>query len=638
MDSQTPTKNSSSYIKVWCSDDADPKCNRLQLDTTPPTYIELQPGLNILTVEDYPDLKHGFFQVDDEDGNWDSENGHDIQEFDLSNFDGTELVSMCHMFAWMAGVKKITFGYMATPVLNDTDSTFYRTGEDAKMEMLNLRGVNFSKVTNAYYMFHGIKTAGINLTDADFSNLTNAEGMFDECEIDHLILDNIKFPKDLLELIFEDLARCSDIKKISLKGWDQKNIKTAIEIIENNFDNTDNLESGLQYELNPNLEYSLTKNEEGIIECSITDRDEIFISRYRYSFVPAPAIGIKPDAFIDELFPKLDFNYFLHQELKNSGIEIEMDYTQSEYCVPESHRNFDSIYSSKIFPTPFIKLSEIAWKNHLKKYPEKKDSDYEPTFIIGNHYFALTNNDKFKFYVPDLKQGYENINDVLAALDETINGDISNVKIICTEYLDMGNLPTVIKCNGKIWSPYQEPGFDMTDIINKKRFGELIKTRREQRNAYIHVLLDLISKADYNKKVLCCDIDGNHHIINTAEILTISSKDIDSQKLTAEIKLRDRVSIEVDLEDFAKIFVNHESNKAFHLPESLQKETGIVIHIIQPIDTESYLSIWEESVKKYRVYVEEQKKHLDSSKLSKSEDNFHDDEDDFEDLLKYYDE
>ncbi len=197
MDTQTPTRYSGSHIKVWCSDNADPKCNRLQLNTNPPTYIELQPGLNILTVEEYPALRYGFFQLQDEEGVWNYENGHEILGFDFSNFDGTELQSMSHMFAWMSGVRKIIFGKMHTPSLENTDCAFYRTGENTYIESLDLSGIDFSKVSNADYMFYGIKAKCVNLSNCDFSSLVDAEAIFEDSEIEDLILNNVKLPEDI---------------------------------------------------------------------------------------------------------------------------------------------------------------------------------------------------------------------------------------------------------------------------------------------------------------------------------------------------------------------------------------------------------------------------------------------------------
>lgn len=276
-----------SYIIVRCSEDAIPEYNKLQLRKDPPTYIELQPGVNKLTVKEYPDLKKGFMQIDDYYLDLRKSpyeyNGGGIIEFDFSNFDGSEISSISHMFAWMTQVKKITFGKMHMPLLKNTECTFYRTGEDTKIDMLDLSGIDFSKVAYADYMFHGIKAqcvnlsncdfgnlknaeymfdeaeidmldlSGIdfskvsdadymfhlikakcvNLSNCDFSNLENAECMFDEPEIDNLILDNTKFPSDLFDIILSDIAFRSEIHSISLRGGKETEIKESIETIKN---------------------------------------------------------------------------------------------------------------------------------------------------------------------------------------------------------------------------------------------------------------------------------------------------------------------------------------------------------------------------------------------------------------------
>ncbi len=90
---------SSSYIKIVCAEEADPESNRIMLRTTPPTFIELQPGENILTVETYPDLKYGFYP---EQRRSDSISINDscqsIIEVDLSHFDASEVQSTSSMF------------------------------------------------------------------------------------------------------------------------------------------------------------------------------------------------------------------------------------------------------------------------------------------------------------------------------------------------------------------------------------------------------------------------------------------------------------------------------------------------------------------------------------------------------------
>ncbi len=202
MDHHTPSHQVGSHIKVWCSENADPTRNRLQLATNPPTYIELKPGLNILTMGKYPALRYGFSQVQDEDGVWDYENGQEILAFDFSNFDGTELRSMSHMFAWMSGVQKIIFGELHTPSLENTDCAFYRTGENAFIESLDLSGIDFSKVKDADYMFYGIKAKCVNLSNCDFSSLVHVDAMFEDSEIENLILINMKLPADIAFILF----------------------------------------------------------------------------------------------------------------------------------------------------------------------------------------------------------------------------------------------------------------------------------------------------------------------------------------------------------------------------------------------------------------------------------------------------
>lgn len=332
---------------------------------------------------------------------------------------------------------------------------------------------------------------------------------------------------------------------------------------------------------------------------SLFDKSRFFLSVSD----PSSVILFCASAADDCISTMRDFNKIFHDELIRFRIEFGLKDYRLEYNLPYQYCNCDCVYSSNEFPVSYIKLAYLSWQQHVLNNMSRLVT---PSFIVGNHYIALTTDDRFKFYVPELKQGYENINDVLTALDAVINGDISHIKIIHTEYLDMTNLPATITCKGKIWSPYNEPGLDMTSTLNKKRFANLIKTRKEQRVAYIQDILKSLSRICTNRMMTCRDMHGSLHLINATEISTISVKEADTQEISAEITLRNRIAINVDLEEFAKAFVDHDSDQTFELIKSLYDEREMSI-VIDQAEEDVYNTIWKESIKKYKIVRDEKK-------------------------------
>ncbi len=191
---------SQSYIRVICADNAVPAYNRIQLRTTPPTYIELQPGENILTVEEYPALKYGFKQIDDYEFENCSEefanglpyeyNGEGILVIDLSNFDATEMKSMNYMFSHMKGLRSVALNGMRNAKPDSMVSTFSMMGEN--MDELDLSTLDLSNVEDVSYLFSGCDIRKVILANCDFRAVENLDSMFDSCGIEELNFDGCK--------------------------------------------------------------------------------------------------------------------------------------------------------------------------------------------------------------------------------------------------------------------------------------------------------------------------------------------------------------------------------------------------------------------------------------------------------------
>lgn len=277
LDKKNNQSSYTNYIEVTCADNTDPESNLLMLHTEPYTFIKLQPGKNILTVEEYPALRYGFSQVPDVDDervqslNIDLpdpyENGQEINEVDFSHFDASEMITMKDMFWAMSNIKKISFGKLNTSSLVDTSDAFRWVGDRSnKIPILDLTGLDFSNVKNMRGMFLGLACHTLDLSRCDFSNVVNScFDLFLESDIKELILDNTILSKEALssiELLCDELT-------ISLKGWKDEDIKTLIEQNENLRLKCTGCRDKTTYILDENLDYKLYKNDEGEIECTI---------------------------------------------------------------------------------------------------------------------------------------------------------------------------------------------------------------------------------------------------------------------------------------------------------------------------------------------------------------------------------
>lgn len=281
--SSTPKINkaviSESYIIITCDDNADPKFNRLQLRTDPLTFIELQPGRNILMIEDYPTLKFGFKQIDDNDNDEHmhlsgkesvipNENCQEVIEVDFSHFDGSEMESMDYMFHFMSRIERITFGEMKTSKLTSMERAFWGVGnlhDGEPILDLDLSGLDFSNVANANDMFSDAIIRRLDLTGCNFENL-NESGIFGETYVKHLILDNCKFRN------VEDLDAWSDYRglmEVSLKGWSKDDCRDFILEMERGRSKFIDFHPTAIYHLDSKYSYRINQDSDEKVICEI---------------------------------------------------------------------------------------------------------------------------------------------------------------------------------------------------------------------------------------------------------------------------------------------------------------------------------------------------------------------------------
>lgn len=221
--------NSKSYIRIVCNPDSNPEINVIELRDEKHTRIGLHPGENIITVEEYPELKYGFLtsQI--------GENGfltHYI-DLDMSNFDGSNMVTMEDMFARatfdMDEIKPIDFGNLDTSNVIDMSRMF----EDSTMDWFEFKPLfNTSSVTKMDGMFDcytNYKTV-LDLSGFDVSNVKSMKRMFSSWG-KKIILDGWKINnKEVVRHLF-DVDCCNGIPDItvSLKKCDSNTIKWIAE-------------------------------------------------------------------------------------------------------------------------------------------------------------------------------------------------------------------------------------------------------------------------------------------------------------------------------------------------------------------------------------------------------------------------
>lgn len=90
---------SKSFAVIGCALNAEPSKNKIQFYDNYKTTIELQPGMNFLSVEEFPAIKYGFRPVKDEKEEF--TNCENILYVDMSHFDWSEVRFLGSMFEGM---------------------------------------------------------------------------------------------------------------------------------------------------------------------------------------------------------------------------------------------------------------------------------------------------------------------------------------------------------------------------------------------------------------------------------------------------------------------------------------------------------------------------------------------------------
>lgn len=563
------TINSGSYIRIVCSDDADPKYNKLQLRTEPPTFIELQPGNNILSVKDYPALRYGFKQIDDFrlDATFpdcpNEYNCGDVLHVDLSHFDASEMVSMDRMFERMENLENIFFGEARIDNVTSMNSAF----EWTDVEKLDLTCINFSNVTDAEMMTYSKGDRTVILAGRDLSNVKTAEGIFNG--VSKLDLDGALLSDAVIEAMAQDEEfGCEGLKEISMKGCNIRMIRAVLKSI---------LES--ESDVLPRIRVVVDKEVENQILTSIAPTNS-WIPKYRREWYLAITSGelINKDNEIQELIIK---------SLRKDNLIDEIYYSESHCNLRQSENKYpwERVYAVGVqFPSILIKTF-FDWELGISA--ARCSESY--SFVVGNYYAAFSNNPKLKLYVPVLHKGFYTIVDALNALVEAGFNDLSTCRIIEIQYLNPSSLPKILHHSSK-WSPITDGKFNLTEEWENK-FKAVLSNRKEKYQSYIDQCLTKLSRTKFNHGEVCTDTDGNKHLIYPTKIIKISPYQKDDN-VFATLSMESNINLTVDLLIFTKeltgfIAVDHSEIMGTKIPSEIHVPNIDLEEVFKSIEEEA---------------------------------------------------
>lgn len=204
---------SESYILVRCADDCVSQDNVLVLrDSESNSAIALRPGWNLLTVEDYPDLRNGFRPRKTATRYVYNDTCQAVLEVDMSHFDCSAIKSTAFMFCCMKSLLKIDLSNVSfsnvesmtgmflrcqslkhitgtspytfhSPVLRNASRMFVYTAlPSLALPFFAKKGVELNDIFSESGKLHDIDLSGWDLRSTSVSDSENGLSIFTGCE------------------------------------------------------------------------------------------------------------------------------------------------------------------------------------------------------------------------------------------------------------------------------------------------------------------------------------------------------------------------------------------------------------------------------------------------------------------------
>lgn len=170
-------KSSKSFVAILCSEKTKIYLNKKL------RRIDLQQGLNILTVEKYPDLVYGFRS----DYFIDNPFFADVEgflEIDLSHFDSSKIKDMSWMFCGMSTLTHVYLKDLDTSSVESMDYMFH--GCDS-LRFIDVSSFDTSKVKGMRCMFYGC--SGLVALDLSNFNVKKVESFMDMFDLVPGVID-----------------------------------------------------------------------------------------------------------------------------------------------------------------------------------------------------------------------------------------------------------------------------------------------------------------------------------------------------------------------------------------------------------------------------------------------------------------
>jgi len=177
--------------------------------------IRLRKGENIISVEEYPELRYGFsFDAG-------SDKPENIEDIILDEYDTSKVTNMCCMFLGCSSLESLDLSGFDTSNVTDMSGMF---NDCSSLESLDLSGFDTSNVTDMSWMFYGCSSLeSLDLSGFDTSNVTDMYSMFDGCSsLESLDLSG--FDTSNVTNMNYMFINCISLETLDLSGFDTSNV------------------------------------------------------------------------------------------------------------------------------------------------------------------------------------------------------------------------------------------------------------------------------------------------------------------------------------------------------------------------------------------------------------------------------